>query len=93
MNIFVRVARCIVLPSQRTLRDYTHHVHSTTGFSAEEDKQLMSAAKVEQSTEEWKKCFVLVMNEMYLKEDLFYDKHSGALVWFENLCETIMSIF
>ena len=83
-----RESGCIVLPSQRTLRDYTYHVHSTTGFSAEEDKQLMSAAKVEQSTEEWKKCVVLVMDEMYLKEDLFYDKHSGALVGFANLGET-----
>ena len=35
----IRDSGCISLPSQRTLRDYTHFVKSTSGFSAEVDSQ------------------------------------------------------
>lgn len=34
------------LPSQRTLRDYTHYVSAGMGFSAEVDKMLMDTLKV-----------------------------------------------
>ncbi len=60
---------------------------ATTGFSDEVDRQLIDAAKVEQA-QEWEKCVVLVMDEMYVKEDLVYDKHSGALIGFTNLADT-----
>ena len=36
----MRNSKCIYLPSQRTLRDYTHYTTTTTGFSAEVDKQI-----------------------------------------------------
>jgi hypothetical protein len=84
----LRESGCVVLPSQRTLRDYTYYVKSSTGFSAEVDQQLYSAAKIDENSEEWKRCVVLVMDEMYIKEDLVYDKHSGALIGFANLGET-----
>ena len=83
----LRESGCITLPSHRTLSDYTHYVHSTTGFSAEVDEQLMEAAKVAKA-QEWEKCVVLVMDEMHVKEDLVYDKHSGALIGFVNLGQT-----
>ena len=83
----LRESGCITLPSQRTLRDYTHYVRSTTGFSAEVDEQLIEAAKVAKA-EEWEKCVVLVMDEKHVKEDLVYDKHSGALIGFVNLGQT-----
>ena len=79
----LRDSGCIVLPSQRTLRDYTYYVQSSTGFSAEVDKQLIDATKPDQA-KEWEKCVVLVMDEMHLREDLVYDKHSGALIGFAN---------
>ena len=60
---------------------------STTGFSTEVDKQLMEAAKVAKA-EEWEKCVALVMDEMHVKENLVYDKHSGALIGFANLGQT-----
>ena len=63
------------------------YVRSTTGFSAEVDEQLMEAAKVAKA-EEWEKCVVLVMDEMHVKEDLVYDKYSGALIGFVNLGQT-----
>ena len=83
----LRDSGCIELPSQRTLRDYTHYVKATTGFSAEVDRQLMDATKVEVA-KEWEKCVVLVLDEMYLREDLVYDKHSGALIGFSNIGDT-----
>ena len=83
----LRDSGCIVLPSQRTLRDYTYYVQSSTGFSAEVDKQLIDATKPDQA-KEWEKCVVLVMDEMHLREDLVYDKHSGALIGFANIGDT-----
>ena len=40
----LRESGCIHLQSQRTLRDYTHCVQSSAGFSAEVDRQLLQAA-------------------------------------------------
>ena len=40
----LRDSRCIKLPSQRTLRDYTHYISTTIGFSAEVDEQLLRVA-------------------------------------------------
>ena len=83
----IRDSGCISLPSQRTLRDYTYFVKSTSGFSAEVDSQLICASQVS-TTEDWAKCVCLVMDEMYVKEDLVYNKHFGELVGFVNLGET-----
>ena len=43
----LRSSGYIRLPSQRTLRDYTHYVSVATGFSSAVDQQLMCAADVE----------------------------------------------
>ena len=66
----------IRLPSQRTLRDYTHHTKATIGFSNEVDKQLQLATKMS-SCPEREKCVIIIMDEMHLREDLAYDKHTG----------------
>ena len=83
----IRDSGCIALPSQRTLRDCTHAIHATSGFSSEVDSQLIQAARIDQ-IKEWEKCVVLVMDEMYIKEDLVYNKHTGKLVGFSNLGDT-----
>ena len=67
---------CISLPSQRTLRDYTHFTKATSGFSCDVDQQLIDAAEIV-SCPEWKKSIVLLMDEMHIREDLVYDKFSG----------------
>ena len=36
----LRSSQCMLLPSQRSLRDYTHYTSSGIGFSAEVDRQL-----------------------------------------------------
>lgn len=80
----LRDSGCISLPSQRTLRDYTHYVNSTAGFSNEIDTELGKAARID-SCEEYKKCVVMLMDEMYVKEELVYDKHTGCLTGFVNM--------
>ena len=74
----------VALPSQRTLRDYSHHTEAHVGFSDEADKQLMSVADVAQ-IEDWQKYVIILMDEMHIREDLVYDKHTGALLGFTNL--------
>ena len=83
----LRESGAITLPSQRTLRDYTHHVKACTGFSDEVDQQLAEAAKIT-TCDEHEKLVVLLLDEMHIREDLIYDKHTGALVGFSNLGDT-----
>lgn len=75
---------CLQLPSQCTLRDYTHCVKSDAGFSAEVDLQLMQAIGLP-SCQQWEKLLVLLLDEMYIKEDLVYNKHTGQLIGFASL--------
>ena len=68
---------CLKLPSQRTLRDYTY---LTFGYSSEIDAQLMKAQYV--------RCIGLIIDEVYIKEDLVLDKSTEELIGFRNLGET-----
>ena len=63
------------------LRDYSHHTEAHVGFSDEADQQLMSIADVAQ-VEDWQKYVIVLMDEMHIREDLVYDKHTGALLGF-----------
>lgn len=46
----------------------------------------MDVAKL-QSCQEWEKCVIIILDEMHIREDLVFDKHSGALIGFTNLGE------
>ena len=63
------------LPSQRTLRDYTHAIKPSSGFSDEVDEMLMKEARINE-LEEWQK-HVLIFDEKHIKEDLVFDKTTG----------------
>ena len=76
---------CIKLPSQRTLRDYTHYTNATIGFSAEVDQHLVDTADL---SKDLNKYVVLTMDEVHIKEELVYDKHEGSLIGFVNLGAT-----
>ena len=56
----------IALPSERTLRDYTHYCEAKTGFSTDVDHQLIQASKVS-TCEEWKKYVIVLVDEMYIR--------------------------
>ena len=72
----LRKSGCISLPSQRTLRDYTHVANVTSGFSSDVDLQLFEAAKIS-TCPEYEKRVVVLMDEMHIRESLVYDKVSG----------------
>ena len=80
----LRKSNCITLPSQRTLRDYTHHYKPGTGFSAAVDTQLYNAARLD-VCEERDKCIILLLDEMYVKQELVFDKNTGELIGFTDL--------
>ena len=65
----------LVLPSERTLRDYTHWMKAASGFIEAVDKQLMDDAKIK-DLQEFLKFVCLLFDEVRIKEQLVYDKHS-----------------
>jgi hypothetical protein len=82
----LRNSGCVQLPSQRTLRDYSHCVKVQGGFSLEEDHQLMRAIQIK-SCPDWHKLVVLLIDEIHIKESLVYDKHSGRMIGYVDLGE------
>ena len=56
----------IALPSQRTLRDYTHCCKAATGFSKDVDQQLVLASRI-LTCEEWQKYVFVLVDEMYIR--------------------------
>lgn len=48
------------LPSQQTLRDYTHYIKAATGFSTEVEQMVLRTAKVG-SCPEREKCSELIL--------------------------------
>ena len=80
----LRTSGLITLPSERTLRDYTHWIRAGVGFIPEVDTQLIREASV---SEEKDRFVVLVWDEMKVREDLIFDKNNCRLVGFTNLGE------
>ena len=80
----LRDSGCIKLPSQRTLRDYTHYAQASTGFSADVDKMLLQASEAI-SCPEREKNVILLLDEMHIREDIVFDKHNGAMIGFAKL--------
>ncbi len=87
----LRQSKCIQLPSQRTLRDYTHHLKPGPGFSAGVDSQLQGAVKMDKCNER-DKYVLLLLDEMHVKQELVYNKSSGELVGFVNLGDINMHL-
>ena len=73
-----------MLPSKRTLRDYTHFVKSKPGFNPGIDEQLRREANID-SIPEFQKYVCLVFDEIKVKEDLVYDKHLASLLGFVKM--------
>ena len=72
----LRCSGVFMLPSQRTLRDYTYYTRACLGFSASVDRQMMDLAKID-SCRTLDKYVIVIMDEMHVKEDIVYDKHTG----------------
>ena len=82
----LRSSSLLVLPSERTLKDYTHVVKAKPGFHPGIDEQLCRDAKID-SIPEYQKYVCLVFDEIKVKEDLVYDKHSASLLGFVKIGE------
>jgi len=78
----IRNSGTITLPSSRTLRDYIH-LHSTkVGFSIEADRQLLDLLN---QKDDLTKYGVILIDEMYIKQGLVFERSSGALFGFTDL--------
>lgn len=74
-------SKCISLPSQRTLRDYTHCFDTKSGFSNDLDFQLINDSKLATLNEFQK----YVGDEMHIKEGLVYNKSNGDLIGYSDI--------
>ena len=74
----------IALPSQRTIRDYSNAIESGAGFSFEVDCQLVQATNLT-TNPDYHRLVILLIDEMHVKEDLVYNKHTGRLIRFVDL--------
>ena len=76
----------ISLPSEQTLRDYKHFAPSVCGFSTATDLQLLDQVQ-QQKPAHLAKYVGLVIDEMYVKEGLVFEKSTGSLVGYSDLGE------
>ena len=74
----------ISLPSERTLRDYTHWLPGKDGVQLEVLQHIKEQMNFD-SLPSWKRNVVLLMDEVHIKSDLVFKKLTGELVGFVNL--------
>ena len=76
----------LALPSERTLYDYTHVTECGLGFKDSVLEQLVMHCNHKGIFNEEHKLYVgLLQDEVKIKADLVYDKHTGELIGFTNL--------
>ena len=80
----LRNSGLLQLPSERTLRDYRHFAPAVVGFSTDTDKQLLEMVNSRRPAK-LSKYIIIVLDEMYIKEGLIFNKHNGKLVGFQDL--------
>ncbi|SMN01062.1 hypothetical protein SPONL_1742 [uncultured Candidatus Thioglobus sp.] len=78
----LRNSGVVCLPSGRTLRDYRHFAPVTAGLSSATDKQLRDLA---QKTSPLAKHVVVLIDEMYVRGGLVFNKSTGAIIGFVDL--------
>ena len=69
----------LVLPSERTLRDYSK---PGVGFLPEVSAQMIKEANIQEDKDRY---VVLTWDEMKIKGDLCFDKHTCELIGFTNM--------
>ena len=74
----------LVLPTDRTLRDYTHFIKSGTGIQVKVTQQLINEVNVD-DLEDWQKFVGIIFDEMKIKEGLVFDKHECKIKGFIDL--------
>ena len=88
----LRKSGVLLLPSSRTLRDYRHLSRtSSPGFDTTADKQLLDLLRQSKPKHLAKYVFILI-DEVYVKEGLVYNKSTGSLIGFADLGGTLQQI-
>ena len=80
----LRSSGIVILPSERTLRDYSNWMPAKSGFTSDVDRQLMKEAKINEIPE-YKKYVCLTFDEVKVKEGLIYNKESMEIIGFVNV--------
>ena len=80
----LRSSGIIMLPSERTIRDYSNWMPAKPGFTAEVDMQLMKEAKINEIPE-YQKYVCCIFDEVKVKEGLVYNKESMEIIGFVNI--------
>ena len=75
------------LPSERTLRDYSHWCKVGHGVNFDFIKEAQIVLQQGLNISESEQLFVLLLDEMKIKSGLVFNKNSGELVGFSNLGE------
>lgn len=78
----LRSSGVITLPSERTLRSYTHWIKAGVGFQQAVDDQLLKEMNI---NEEKDRYVVLCWDEVKVREGLIFDKHACELIGFMDL--------
>lgn len=74
------------LPSERTLYDYSHYMENGVGVNARTVEQLIDqATKLGCFAVEHKSYVGLLHDEITIKSDLVFNKHTGQLIGYVNL--------
>lgn len=82
----LRNSGVLTLPSERTLKDYKHFAPAVVGFSTSTDSQLLDQLK-QQKPSHLAEYVGIIIDEMYIKEGLVFDKSNGSLTGFSDLGE------
>jgi len=80
----MRTAGFVTLRSERTLRDYTNYIKTAPGIQSEVLQQMRIEAKIDDLPES-KRYVTLMLDEMSIKEDLVFQKHSCIMIGFVHL--------
>ena len=89
---YFRKSGIISLPTARTSRDYRHFAsYCQVGFSGTSEHQLLELIKQRRPSNLARYVFLLI-DEMYIKEGLVYEKCTGALIGFSDLGGVIQQL-
>ena len=80
----IRNSGILTLPSTQTLREYTHLSPTKVGFPVDVERQLLDLLNVK---EDLAKYGIILIDEMYVKQGVVFDKNTGAMIGFADLGE------